>query len=177
MTDNDHGSTISGGSLDASQLLCRIGEELAFVTPGKDDGLLPINYFLFDLEELRGDGMPEAWTSGLEVARGWIDEILDGPGLFSENSIRRLNDWHSFMSSIQDSCASGRGLPAWPSDWAKSEARVEDGPAVDPVSAPSGTVSDRIEASFCLNLNEDLELLNEFHAESLELLQTPCSMV
>lgn len=172
MTDNDHGSPISGGPLDASQLLCRIGEELAFVTPGKDDGLLPINHFLLDLEEIRGAEIAEGWTVGLRVARGWIDVILDGPGLFSENSIRRLNDWHGFMSSILDSRASGRGLPAWPSDWGEPAARVEDLPAVDPASAPSGTVSDGNEPSFCLNLDEDLELLNEFHSESLELLQT-----
>jgi hypothetical protein len=115
MTANLYASYLPGVPLKAGKLLGKIGEELAFVTSGEDNGLLPINHFLLDLEELRWAELPEAWTVGLRVARGWIDEILDGPGLFSENSIRRLNDWHSFMSSILDSRASGRGLPAWPS--------------------------------------------------------------
>ena len=172
MTANLYASYLPGVPLKAVELLGRIGEELAFVTSGEDNGLLPINHFLLDLEELPGAEISEAWTVGLSVARGWIDEILDGPGLFSENSIRRLNDWHGFMSSILDSRASGRGLPAWPSDWAEPGTRVKDAPAVDPASAPTGSAPAGNEVSFCLNLDEDLELLNEFHAESLELLQT-----
>jgi two-component system, chemotaxis family, sensor kinase CheA len=172
MTENDTLSPISGGLLDASKLLCRIGEELAFVTPGKDDGLLPINHFLLDLEEIQGAENAEGWTVGLRVARGWIDEILDGSGNFSEDSIRRFNEWHGFMSSVMDSGAGGRRLPAWPSDWGEPVTIEEDCPAIEPASAPSGTVSDGNEPSFCLNLDEDLELLNEFHSESLELLQT-----
>jgi two-component system chemotaxis sensor kinase CheA len=172
MTENDTLSAISGGPLDASKLLCRIGEELAFVTPGKDDGLLPINHFLLDLEEIQGAEIAEGWTVGLRVARGWIDEILDGSGNFSEDSIRRFNEWHGFMSSVMDSGAGGRRLPAWPSEWGEPVTIEEDCPAIEPASAPSGTVSDGNEPSFCLNLDEDLELLNEFHSESLELLQT-----
>lgn len=172
MTANLYASYLPGVPLKAGELLGRIGEELAFVTSGEDNGLLPINHFLLDLEELPGAEISEAWTVGLRVARGWIDEILDGPGLFSENSIQRLNDWHSFMSSILDSRASGRGLPAWPSDWAVPGTRVKDALAVDPASAPTGSAPAGNEVSFCLNLDEDLELLNEFHAESLELLQT-----
>lgn len=172
MTENDSPSPISGGPLDASKLLCRIGEELAFVTPGSDHGLLPINHFLLDLEEIRGAEIAEGWNVGLRVARGWIDEILDGSGNFSEDSIRRFNEWHGFMSSVMDSGAGGRRLPAWPSDWGEPGTMVEECPAIEPASAPSGTVSDGNEPSFCLNLDEDLELLNEFHSESLELLQT-----
>ena len=172
MTENDTLSPISGGPLDASKLLCRIGEELAFVTPGKDDGLLPINHFLLDLEEIQGAEIAEGWTVGLRVARGWIDEILDGSGNFSEDSIRRFNEWHGFMSSVMDSGAGGRRLPAWPSEWGEPVTIEEDCPAIEPAAAPSGTLSDGNEPSFCLNLDEDLELLNEFHSESLELLQT-----
>jgi two-component system chemotaxis sensor kinase CheA len=172
MTANLYASYLPGVPLKAGELLGKIGEELAFVTSGEDNGLLPINHFLLDLEELRGAELPEAWTVGLRIARGWIDEILDGPGLFSENSIRRLNDWHSFMSSILDSRASGRGLPAWPSDWDEPGAMVKGAPAVDTASALTESAPAGNEVSFCLNLDEDLELLNEFHAESLELLQT-----
>jgi two-component system chemotaxis sensor kinase CheA len=172
MTENGTPSPISGGALDASKLLCRIGEELAFVTPGNDDGLLPINHFLLDLEEIRGTEIAEGWTVGLRVARGWIDEILDGSGNFSEDSIRRFNEWYDFMSSVIDSGAGGRRLPAWPSDWGEPGTMVEDCPAIESGSAPCGTVPDGNEPSFCLNLDEDLELLNEFKSESLELLQT-----
>jgi hypothetical protein len=60
------------------------------VRPGGDDGLLPINHFLLDLEEIQVPGISGAWTAGLKSARSWLDEILDGSGKVTETSIRRL---------------------------------------------------------------------------------------
>ncbi len=170
MTTNNDAPHLPGVPPEAGERLGRIGEELAFVSPGEDDGLLPINHFLLDLEEMQGPGIPDAWTAGLKVARVWLDEILDGSGKFTEVSIRRLNEWHAYMSSVADSRADGRGLPAWPSDWAGAGAN--DVSEVVPSIVPATASGEEKELPCCLNLEEDLELLGEFHAESLELLQT-----
>ena len=170
MTTNNDAPHLPGVPPEAGERLGRIGEELAFVSPGEDDGLLPINHFLLDLEEMQGPGILDAWTAGLKVARVWLDEILDGSGKFTEVSIRRLNEWHAYMSSVADSQADGRGLPAWPSHWAGAGAN--DVSEVVPSIVPTTTSGEEKELPCCLNLEEDLELLGEFHAESLELLQT-----
>ena len=170
MTTNNDAPHLPGVPPEAGERLGRIGEELAFVSPSEDDGLLPINHFLLDLEEMQGPGIPDAWTAGLKVARVWLDEILDGSGKFTEVSIRRLNEWHAYMSSVADSRADGRGLPAWPSDWAGAGAN--DVSEVVPSVVPAATSGEEKELPCCLNMEEDLELLGEFHAESLELLQT-----
>lgn len=172
MNANHDAPLPSGIPPEACDRIGRIGEELAFVLPGEDDGLLPINHFLLDLEELRGDEIPAAWTEGLKVARGWIDEILDGSGKFTETSIRRFNEWHAYMSLVADSRSEGLGLPAWPLDWAGSGAGADDVSAVTSFVGPVAASGEEQEPACSLNLEEDLELLGEFHAESLELLQT-----
>jgi hypothetical protein len=58
----------------------RLGEELAFVAPDQDTGLLPINGFVMDLEELAEADVPLPLTAGLQVARAWLDEALAAQG-------------------------------------------------------------------------------------------------
>jgi two-component system chemotaxis sensor kinase CheA len=168
MIANHDAPHLPGVPPEAGERLSRIGEELAFVTPDEDDGLLPINHFLLDLEEMQGPGIPGAWTAGLQAARSWLDEILDGSGKFTENSIRRLNEWHAYMSAVLDSGEGGRDLPEWPPGWGGSGTPADESPA----AAPAAAASEANEPSICLNLDEDLELLREFHAESEELLHT-----
>lgn len=171
MIANHDAPHLPGVPPEAGERLGRIGEELAFVIPGEDHGLLPINHFLLDLEEMQGPGIPGAWTVGLKTARSWLDEILDGSGTFTETSIRRLNKWHAYMSAVLDSGEGGRDLPDWPPDWGGPGTPADDSPAAAPDASPAAAASDGNEPSFCLNLDEDLELLREFHAESVELLQ------
>ena len=88
------------GWVRAAKILAQLGEELAFVEPGKDTGLLPINSLLMDFEELPRDEAPAILATGLAAARALLDQILDGPGIFTSESIRFLNEWHSWMSSV-----------------------------------------------------------------------------
>lgn len=168
-------------------LLGKIGEELAFVVPGGDAGLLPINRFVMDLEELLGVEPAGPWAGELKAARGCLDEVLDGDGHFSEDHVRLLNEWHSHMSAIlESSLVMGgllRGVPgaamplAQDADASAAVAREPATPATSthspepcpPKAAESVPAGD--EPSIRLNLGEDAELLREFHAESLELLQ------
>jgi two-component system, chemotaxis family, sensor kinase CheA len=153
----------------AADIIGQLGEELAFVAPNQDRGLLPINRFVMDLEELAEADVPPQLTAGLQVARVWLDHVLDGPGKFTKETIRNFNEWHAWMTSVLLSWQTGTATPAWPEGWALTEkfgsATQRDGSAT--TALPSGAE----EPSICLDLAEDFGLLREFHGESLELLQ------
>ncbi len=189
MGTDDKESAAASRLHKATELICKVGEELAFVMPGEDASLLPINRFVLDLEDLPATDAPATWTAGLKIARTWLDEILDGSGKFSEHHIRLFNGWHAYMSSVLDAWPEGGNMPAWPPDWPKPAAPVAGKPvAATPATAPVAVVSATPSAppasstaapapagnepSIRLNLEEDLDLLREFHAESLELLQS-----
>ena len=141
-----------------AEIIGLLGEELAFVAPNQDAGILPINSFVMDLEELPEKDFPPFLTAGLEVARVWLDQMLDGPGKFTEETIRNFNQWHTWMTSVLLAWQTGRAMPAWPEGWAGTD-RTDD-------ATEAGELSIR------LNLVEDLTLLREFHGESVELLQS-----
>jgi HPt (histidine-containing phosphotransfer) domain-containing protein len=159
--ENPKESTISGFS-KAAEIIGQLGEELAFVAPDQDTGLLPINRFVMDLEELVEADVPPSLTAGLQAARAWLDQTLDGPGTFTEETIRNFNEWHAWMTLVLLAWQTGTAMPALPEGWAPTE---KAGSAT--TFAPSGVE----EPSICLNLPEDFGLLREFHGESVELLQ------
>ena len=154
---------------EAAEIMGRLGEELAFVAPDQDTGLLPINGFVMDLEELAEADVPLPLTAGLQVARAWLDEALDGPGKFTGETIRNFNEWHAWMASVLLAWQTGTAMPAWPEGWAPTEkaalATETDRSAATFVPSGAG------EPSIRLNLAEDLGLLREFHGEFVELLQ------
>jgi len=161
----------------AIELLGRLGLELAFVEPGHDTGLLPINGFVMDLEELAQGDAPPGVRSGLGTARRWLDAILDGTGKFTAESIVNLNAWHAWMQLALNAWERGADLPATPGGWAATDARdpAPSDPKASPGRAPTPVplpVPGADEPAIALNLAADSELLTEFHAESLELLQT-----
>ena len=142
----------------AAEIIGLLGEELAFVAPNQDAGILPINRFVMDMEEFPEGDVPPFLAAGLKVARAWLDQTLDGPGKFTEETIRNFNLWHTWMTSVLLAWQTGRAMPAWPEEWAGSD------------GANDATEAD--EPSIRLNLTEDLALLREFHGEFVELLQS-----
>jgi two-component system, chemotaxis family, sensor kinase CheA len=152
----------------AAEIIGQLGEELAFVAPNQDAGLLPINRFVMDLEELAERDVPPSVTAGLKVARVWLDQTLDGPGKFTEESIRNFNGWHTWMTSVLLAWERGTAMPAWPEGWDGNHRAVAgaEGAKSTATPVPSGAE----EPSIRLNLAEDLEFLREFHGESVELL-------
>jgi two-component system chemotaxis sensor kinase CheA len=157
----------------AARILAQVGEELAFVESGKDTGLLPINSLVMDFEELPRDSAP-VLAAGLSAARALLDQILDGPGIFSAESIRFLNEWHAWMSSVLTAWERGAAIPAVPAAWKQSAG----GGVTAPVEASNATLTKTPapqpaadEPAIRLNLTDDSELLLEFNGESQELLQ------
>ncbi|MEI7865010.1 MAG: Hpt domain-containing protein, partial [Chthoniobacterales bacterium] len=154
-----------------SQFLDQLGEELAFTIPGEDTGLLAINRCLMDMEDAVQPEDPPQLTAGLRTARHWIDLTLDGSAKLSEETIANLNVWHPWMARVIDAWQHGDAIPSVPAPWGESTStQPEPAPAVEvrtPPAAPSGQ-----EKSITLNLQDDGELLREFHGESVELLQS-----
>ena len=124
-----------------AKILAQVGEELAFVEAGRDTGLLPINSLLMDFEELPRDGAPAILATGLAAARTLLDQILDGSGIFTGESIRFLNEWHSWMSSVLTAWERGTAMPAVPKTWNQSTGGVVNAPVADSRTAPSQSLA------------------------------------
>jgi len=162
----------------AAALLERLAEELAFVTAGSSDGLLPVNALIMDLEHLPGLGAAEPLAEGLAVARRWLDELLDGEGLFTPSIIQNLHAWHDWFFDYLIARETGRPTVAFPVQWRlpvsvpSPAAAVPTLPSAAPVAQATSPVKDADSPSFQLRLPDDIELLREFHSESLELLRS-----
>jgi two-component system chemotaxis sensor kinase CheA len=154
----------------------RFAVELAFVVPGEKTGLLPINSFFMDLEDLLNQDVPEPVSKSIAVGRDWMNETFDGSGTFSEKTIKLLNDWHGWFGEALAAWGQGKPLPAHPEAWASGEAIpvaeiATRTPMKEAEPAPAEEVSITQEKAIVLNLKDDAELLHEFHGESVELLQ------
>jgi len=154
----------------------RFAVELAFVVPGEKTGLLPINSFFMDLEDLLNQDVPEPVSKSIAVGRDWMNETFDGPGTFSEKTIKLLNGWHEWFGEALAAWEQGKSLPAHPEAWASGEAIpvsevAPSAPEQEAKPAPAEEVSITQEKAIVLNLKDDAELLHEFHGESVELLQ------
>jgi two-component system chemotaxis sensor kinase CheA len=150
----------------AAEIVGQLGEELAFVAPNRDTGLLPINRLVMDLEELAETDTPPSLSAGLQVARAWLDQTLDGTGKFTEETIRNFNQWHGWMAAVLQAWQMGTTMPTWPEGWTPTGGAVTATEPNNPAATPSGVE----ELSIRLNLAEDFGLLREFHSESVELL-------
>ncbi len=162
----------------AVSLISQMAEELAFVVPDRDSGLLAINALTMDLEQLAESDAPTAFVAGVKVLRVWIDAILDGPVSFSADMIEKLGNWHGWMSSLLVALDQDVATPALPADWSALLSGAQEAPATASQGSPSaelGPVAQPEEtepaASFVLDIDSDQELLREFFSESLELLQ------
>jgi len=172
------------------ELHAQLAMELAFVSPDQDTGLLPINSILMDLEDLVQQEAPVEITSAVVVAKSWLDGIFDSTGKFSAEAIANLTTWHEWMAQALAAGERGEEMPALPTAWiagdamgstpssaattatmSGSAAAVASSDAEDSVATVDSEAEEIEEKAILLNLKDDADLLNEFHGESLELLQ------
>lgn len=162
----------------AVALISQMAEELAFVVPDRDSGLLAINALTMDLEQLAELDGPTGFVAGVKVLRVWIDAILDGPVSFSADMIEKLGNWHGWMSSLLVALDQDVATPPLPADWSALLGGAPQAPATASQGSPSAEVAPVAQpeeaeppASFVLDIDADQELLREFFSESVELLQ------
>ena len=130
------------GHFDAAQaLINQLAEELAFVEPGTDNGVLALNGLVMDLEDLDLEKAPASLEQGIAVLRGWMEAILDGPVTFDEASIGLINEWHTWVSDFMLALEQGQALPAIPEHWAGSAPAAASPAAPAPSAAPAAPVA------------------------------------
>ncbi len=174
-----------------AEVLSRLAEELAFAEPGSDTGLLPVNALLMDLEQLPPQFLPEALRDALRLPRRWIDAVLDSTATFDQLTLQRLHDWHGWAIDCLMSAATGAAAPPLPPELeaeagpssqvapenSESEPEPEPEPAPAPAPVPvavhtAAPAPEQGAPTMLLKIPGDIELLREFHSESLELLRS-----
>ncbi len=149
----------------------KFATEIVFAEAGSDNGLLPINSLLLEMESLiDGNAAPEPLANAVRSARRWVDGILDTTGLFTAPVLKNFNDFVTWMQNALRALEQKAALPATPDDWAQAA------PAPTPVAASSGSQPSAAiesaaaaeEPSFTINIEADGDLLREFINDSNE---------
>lgn len=137
--------------------------EMVFAQAGKDDGLLPINSLLAEVEDTsRTTQLPEPLQAGIAKAREWVDGALQG-GCFTAESLARLSGFISWLQDGVRALEQGKTPAALPEPSAVAQTSAEPAPAVKaPVPTEEGVI---------LDLEQNLDLLREFVGEAREHLQ------
>ncbi len=154
------------------QLNGKLALELVFAEPGKDNGLLPLNCLLTEMEEISAPcPLPADIQQGLAKGRQWVDAIFNTTGLFSEDSLKQLGEWTHWYESALQMAAQGQPVPPMPEAWS-----VEPAPTVEQQSVTEDKTTPKKaekneESAINLDLASDVELLREFISESHEHLQ------
>jgi two-component system chemotaxis sensor kinase CheA len=153
------------------QTIEKIAVELVYVSPSKDDGLLPINSLLSEMEEIGAQSpllspLPQA----LNRARQVVDAAFDKAG-FDATHIQQLGDWVRWMQLALPLAQCGKTLPEL-SPLASTPFGVSAaGPvavASIPPSVPGALPPEEV---LTMSIESDGDLLREFINESGEHLQ------
>ena len=148
------------------RLADQIALELAFAEPGKDNGLLPINSILGQVEDLLTATPDAVVAEGLVFAREVIDSTFLESGLFTAEVLQRLHHWTQWLQGAAKNSEAGQPVSPWQ---VPSKVPV---PAATTAPAASAMVAElQEEEALVLNLEGDAELLREFINESHEHLQ------
>jgi two-component system chemotaxis sensor kinase CheA len=156
----------------SSQRVEKIALELVFASPGKDDGLLPINSLVAEIETATKDGpVPPPLAAALAAARQSVEAALDAGG-FTADSLERLGLWAAWMRTALAAFEQERPLPEIPEELtAPTPAGNGPNPADTGTPNPDHPASGQ-EQALLLDLARDGDLLREFLAESEEHLNT-----
>lgn len=154
---------------EIAPLLDRLAVEMIFAQAGKDDGLLPVNSLLTELQEHAsltggtngGDPPPPAISESVVMARSWVDAALES-GAFSAVCLSRLGAWIQWLKTALQAAESRQALPKFP------ETFFDAGPEVLPEKSPNERPVEEIAT---LDLESNIELLREFVGEAKEHLQ------
>jgi two-component system chemotaxis sensor kinase CheA len=152
------------------EVTARIATEIVLAEDGRDNGLLPVNSLLLQLEECPGlPAAPDPLRTAVQSARLWVDGVLDGPGVFTAPMLQRLGEWAEWMNLALALIAQHAPPPAIPAHWAGAPAA----PSAPPSAPLSGIIPmpPAEEPALLIDRQADAELLREFINESNEHLQ------
>jgi two-component system chemotaxis sensor kinase CheA len=156
------------------QLGHKLAFEAAFVRPGSDDGLLPLNSLLMEARDLvQAGGAPDAFRAAIEDATRQIELVFEQGGLFNPETANWFHQWAEKLQGV---------LNPSETKTAPSPTNPEPSPGPGPLSettdsnprtaAPADAKApEEAEPVLQLGPEADAGLLREFLAESAEHLQ------
>jgi two-component system chemotaxis sensor kinase CheA len=153
-----------------AQLTEKVAIELVYTSPGKDDGLLPINSLLSEMEEIAAQSpLLSPLPQGLNRARQAVDAAFERGG-FEATQLHDITEWVKWMQEALPLAQAGNALPELPPpDTAGAGiSAISISPAAAAEIVPSGMPP---EEELLMNVEGDGDLLREFLNESGEHLQ------
>lgn len=142
-----------------AQINNQIAMELVFAEPGKDNGLLPINYLMTQFLDLsRACSPPPRIAAAAVMARSWVDHVFAGSGLFDAPAIKRLGEWTRWIGQAIETATQGTPVAELPPEWQAADAA--------PVAASAAPIPSE-EIPLTLEI-DDVEMVREFISESYE---------
>lgn len=155
-----------------SELTEKLSLELVFASAGKDDGLLPANSLISEMEDAvkaaETGQVPARIVEAVGRLRLAVDHAFEGGGVFSQGDISALRLWLTWLQEVFGPAMSGSELPPAPDESALNTAAPS---GAVPDAAPAAPVAATEVEPMVLNLADDTELLREFTNESREHLQ------
>jgi two-component system chemotaxis sensor kinase CheA len=153
----------------------KLSLEIVFAEPQKDNGLLPVNAFVAEMEAIGARGnLPDAFQRVFGQLRAEIDRLFDTVVAFDEASIKVVRDCAEWLQAAIMAVLRDGPVPDVPSGSRDPEAGNAGAPSDSPKSATSEPTIDTVidPQPMVLSLGDDTELLSEFTNESQEHLQS-----
>jgi two-component system chemotaxis sensor kinase CheA len=150
------------GVLD--DLSSRLAGESVLAQTGRDDGLIPVFSLLSDFAQACTD--EPALAAAISAVRQPVETLLDEAHPFDEPTLgllRRLVDW---LPGALAHARQGQPITAFVTQAAGSAATPGANAAI-----PAAKLAESVDVLLDLNLDENRELLTEFHAEAIDHLQ------
>lgn len=157
-------------------ILDKLALELVFAEVGKDQGLLPINSLLGELEVAVAPlSLPAPMMAALTAGRQAVEAVFTA-GQFESSSLALLRGWIEWWQGALPCWLKDSPVPAWTleSEGPTAAKAISEGGGTEGMggkagtSGTSATVDDEV---ICLDLAGDSDLLREFTLESQEHLQ------
>lgn len=152
-----------------SKLSQQFSGELLLADKGSDEGLLPVYSLLKEFEDTFAD--INIILEALQPVSSKMDQILDSTGIFDESAIRLLTEFNIWLESSFTAFTQGFAPVPF-------KAPVEAKPAVAEKAIENATDESDLLKEFSefdivmdLNMEENQELLVEFHAEAVDHLR------
>ncbi len=157
------------------QLTEKIALELVYTEPGKDNGLLPINSLLSEIEEIAlHSPLLSPFPQAITRARALVDGAFE-KAVLDAGAIAALSSWVEWTQAAAAAAAGGSALPPLGSF-------ADDAVALPAVPGPAKATSAGTttglgdgalapEEALVMNIESDGDLLKEFLNESQEHLQ------
>lgn len=148
----------------------RLAAESILAQPGRDDGLIPAYSLLSELADLcAGD---PALLQPVQDVRSILDKMLDNAQPFDDKNLGQLRKLVAWLPKAVSASRGGKAALEFDAGAAKPAA--ENAPKVEAPAAAAAPADDglaKYDQVLDLHMDENRELLVEFHAEALDHLQ------